>query len=252
MFFFSFAYPFLFSKTHTHRILDHQRTPVNRLKNSTGNGFNGNGDSLSWAEDISSISSAFISTKSEPPAMGHSRDRSLSQQQAAVAQRDYRLQSYKCPQNFVLPELQQQHHHRPRDAEQRSNCDSSTTGVSIVTSASKQRKQKPNAAHCLPETTVKVLETTVDSTSAAAANNRLLLSAVGDELQTNRLFVSVHSFIFFFIYIPSYGFIHSLHWASFSSASAYSFSSLSFWFLALILLIDKEKENGITMFEYEY
>lgn len=215
-----------------HRILDQQRTAVNKLKNSNGHLFNGAGDSLSWAEDISSISSAFISTKSEPPA---SRDRSLSEQQAASAQRDYRLQSYKCPQNFVLPELL------------KSNCDSSTTGVSIVSSASK-RKQKPNAAHSqpLPETTVKVLETTVDSTSAAtAANNRLLLSAVGDELQTNRLFVSI---LFNFLHL------HSFLWPLFIAFGHPSFSDLLIYFVLVSCflfwfcrLIRKKKENGITI-----
>lgn len=55
-------------------------------------------DSLSWTE-LSSLSSAIISTKSEP---------NKSRIGSHAAQRDYRFQSYKCPENFVLPQLTNQ------------------------------------------------------------------------------------------------------------------------------------------------
>lgn len=184
------------------------------MRNDNGSN-NGVGDSLSWAE-LSSISSAFISTKSEPPPPSH---RNHSQQAVAAAQRDYRLQSYKCPENFVLPDLHSTTT-ATKDAEQKSNCDS--TAASIITSAAGSKKKQKHNAHgqLLPETTVKVLDRATSTELNHGTNSNKWLSAVGDELQSNRLFVSVFRPIFWRSILFLH-FIHSLHlWASFPRAQS--------------------------------
>lgn len=105
-------------------------------------------DSLSWTE-LSSISSAIISTKSES---------NKSRIGSHVAQRDYRLQTYKCPENFVLPELTNQN--------VKNNLISD-----IITGKKSVAEWNTNAIK-------------------ADDNNANKWSSVSEELQNNRLFVS--------------------------------------------------------------
>src|SRR5699024_9965598 len=125
------------------RFLDRSRKPGGpKQLNQTG------ADSLSWTE-LSSISSALISTKSEP-----NKPRLASH---TAAQRDYRFQSYKCPQNFVLPQIT-----RPNECNKLASD-------SIITAKGS-------------------LAGTTNTTAAKSGNNKW--STVSDELQSNKLFVS--------------------------------------------------------------
>lgn len=111
-------------------------------------------DSVSWTE-LSSISSARISTISEP-------NNSRLGAQTAAAQRDYRFQAYKCPQNFVLPELTKEGEDRVK------TCD-----TSLVSS-------KKSGAEIV----------IVEKSDSRSSPQRNKWSNVSDELQSNRLFVS--------------------------------------------------------------